>query len=217
MRNYVNTTTLQVVSLDTIRAAFPNMSIPEGADLQDLGYAPLLATAMPVAPAGFKFVAGTPAFSDGAWRATWDQVELSPEDLAAARAMCWARIKVERDRRKGLGVKVGQHWFHSDPDSRIQQLGITSETLVLPPGVLWKTLTFSDPPVFVEMTRDLAIQIAQATVASDTAIFGAAELHRIAMQASPDPAAYDFTAGWPASIEDEAHEAGIQFDARSLL
>ena len=36
------------------------------------------------------------------------------------------------------------------------------------------------------------------------AIFAAAETHRIAMDASPTPETYDFTGGWPASIEDEA-------------
>ena len=33
--------------------------------------------------------------------------------------------------------------------------------------------------------------------ASDIAIFSAAEAHRVAMEASADPAAYDFTGGWP--------------------
>lgn len=125
----------------------------------------------------------------------------------------WEGIKAERDRRKGLGVKVGANWFHSDPDSRIQQLALTSSTLVIPEGQKWKTLTFTPPPVFVVMTRELAIQIVQATAASDSAIFMAAEIHRITMEASPDPGNYDYSGGWPASIEDEANDAGFQFDA----
>ncbi|MBO9679577.1 MAG: DUF4376 domain-containing protein [Acidovorax sp.] len=138
-----------------------------------------------------------------------------PADPEPASAV-WDRIKVERDRRAALGVKVGAHWFHSDEKSRIQQLALTSPTLTIPPGLQWKTLTFTPPPVFVTMTRELAIQIVQATAASDTAIFIAAEVHRMAMEASPDPGNYDFSAGWPASIEEEANEAGIAFDARLL-
>ena len=129
------------------------------------------------------------------------------------RAAVWEAIKAERNRRAALGVKVDTHWFHSDEKSRIQQLALTSTTLVIPPGQQWKTLTFVPQPVFVVMTRDLAIQIVQATAASDSAIFMAAEIHRMTMEASPNPGSYDYSGGWPASIEDEANDAGFQFDA----
>ncbi|MGX5661556.1 DUF4376 domain-containing protein [Diaphorobacter nitroreducens] len=128
----------------------------------------------------------------------------------------WEKIKAERDRRAALGVKVGDHWFHSDQKSRMQQLALTSATLAIPVGLQWKTLTFTPPPVFVTMTRELAIQIVQATAESDTAIFTAAEIHRMTMEAQPDPGTYDFTGGWPASIEDEAHDAGIQFNGSAV-
>lgn len=127
-------------------------------------------------------------------------------------AQVWEAIKRERDRRKSLGVKVGEHWFHSDTDSRIQQLGLVLLGASIPAGLQWKTLTFTPPPVFVTMTPALAQGIVMATAASDTAIFAAAEAHREAMEASADPGSYDYTAGWPASIEDEAHDAGIQFN-----
>ncbi|WP_270175222.1 DUF4376 domain-containing protein [Diaphorobacter sp. ED-3] len=131
-------------------------------------------------------------------------------------AEVWERIKAERDRRAALGVKVGAHWFHSDQKSRTQQLALTSTTLTIPADLQWKTLTFTPPPVFVTMTRELAIQIVQATAESDTAIFTAAEIHRMTMEAQADPGAYDFTGGWPASIEDEAHDAGIQFNGSAV-
>lgn len=214
--NYINNITLQVMSLDTIRGAYPNMSIPEGADLLDLGYAPLVDVAMPAAPVGFKVVSGPPTFADGAWRITWEVISLTSGDLESARSMVWERIKIERDRRAALGVKVGAHWFHSDQKSRTQQLGLVLLGQSIPAGLQWKTLTFTPPPVFVTMTPALAVGIVQSTAASDTAIFTAAEIHRMAMEASPDPAQYDFTAGWPVSIEEEANEAGIQFDAGVL-
>lgn len=140
--------------------------------------------------------------------------ELPP--IAERRAAAWERIKTERDRRAALGVKVGAHWFHSDQKSRTQQLALTSSILVIPQGQQWKTLTFTPPPVFVVMTRELAIQIVQATAVSDSAIFMAAEVHRMTMEASAAPQDYDFSTGWPVSIEEEANEAGIQFDASVL-
>lgn len=114
----------------------------------------------------------------------------------------WERIKQERDRRKYLGVKVGAHWFHSDDPSRIQQLALAMMGNAIPPGLMWKTLTTTPPPVFVEMTPALAQGIFQSTAASDAAVFAAAEAHRIAMEASDTPESYDFSGGWPVSIED---------------
>ena len=122
--------------------------------------------------------------------------------LAARREAAWERIKAERDRRKYLGVKVGAHWFHSDDPSRIQQIALAMMGNAIPAGLMWKTLTLTPPPVFVEMTPALAQGIFQATAASDAAIFAAAEAHRVAMEASATPESYDCTGGWPASIED---------------
>lgn len=122
--------------------------------------------------------------------------------LLARQTAAWERIKAERDRRKYLGVKVGEHWFHSDDPSRIQQLALAMMGNAIPAGLQWKTLTTTPPPVFVAMTPALAQGIFMATAASDAAIFAAAETHRVAMEAMPDPENYDCTTGWPASIED---------------
>ena len=121
--------------------------------------------------------------------------------LADRQTAAWERIKEERDRRKSLGVKVGEHWYHSDADSRIQQISLFVMGASVPP-VQWKTLTLSPQPVFVTMTQAIAAGIFQATAASDAAVFGAAEAHRAAMEASATPETYDFSSGWPASIED---------------
>lgn len=161
-----------------------------------------------------------PAIVDGAITQRWRIDELPQEqaaqNLTRARAAAWEAIKAERDRRAGLGVKVGQHWFHSDQKSRTQQLGLVLLGANIPAGLQWKTLTLTPPPVFVPMTQQLAQAIVSATAASDTAIFTAAEVHRLAMEASTAPQDYDFSTGWPTSIEEEANAAGITFD-QSLL
>ena len=126
---------------------------------------------------------------------------LTVPQLPTPKEAAWERIKNERDRRKSLGVKVGEHWYHSDADSRIQQISLFVMGASVPP-VQWKTLTLSPPPVFVTMTQAIAGGIFQATAASDAAVFGAAEAHRGAMEASATPETYDFSSGWPASIED---------------
>lgn len=112
-----------------------------------------------------------------------------------ARIAKWEAIKAVRDRRTDQGgYKVGTKWFHSDQKSRSQQLGLVLLGANIPPNLQWKTMDGS----FVTMTQQLAGQVLAAAAASDQAIFAAAETHRAAMEASADPASYDYSTGWPA-------------------
>lgn len=116
----------------------------------------------------------------------------------------WESIKKERERRKFLGVKVGTNWFHSDPDSRSQQLGLVIAGANLPPTP-WKTLSKSGGlynPVSVTMTPTLAQQIFFATMLHDVAIHQAAEIHRTNMLLVDDPYLYNYHVNWPESFED---------------
>lgn len=207
---YINTTTGQYpVSEAAIRAAHPDTSFPTPFVAPD-DYALVFPTPQPAYDAITQSVRETaPALSvKGEYEQQWEVVALPPEQAevnrAAARQAKWEGIKAERDRRKFLGVKVGAHWFHSDDSSRIQQLALAMMGNAVPAGLMWKVLTLTPPPVFVEMTPALAQGIFQATAASDAAIFAAAEAHRVEMEASPAPEGYNFSADWPASIEDAA-------------
>lgn len=120
---------------------------------------------------------------------------LHAERVAAA----WERIKAERERRKGLGVKVGDKWFHSDDASRIQQIGLTIAGPNIPPGLQWKTLDGT----FVTMTQTLAGQIFVLSMLHDQEIFARAESHRVAMEASENPSLYDFSSDWPSVFVEQ--------------
>lgn len=110
------------------------------------------------------------------------------------KAWKWEAIKIERDHRiENGGYKVGTKWFHSDQKSRSQQLGLVLLGAGIPASLQWKIMDGT----FVTMTQQLAGQVLAAAAASDQAIFAAAEAHRQAMEASADPAAYDFSTGWP--------------------
>lgn len=175
---------------------------------EQFGVVPVVFAAQPAFdPVTQSITKIAPAQVDGDWTQQWQVTELSPEQVEANRENCRSlqrsRVKHERDRRKSLGVKVGDHWYHSDADSRTQQLSLFVMGAAVPP-VQWKTLTTSPPPVFVTMTPAIATGIFQNTAASDAAIFAAAEAHRVAMEASSTPESYDMSSGWPASIEDEA-------------
>lgn len=121
-------------------------------------------------------------------------VALPARPIDEVRAEKWAEVKRERDRRCAeSGYKVSGKWFHSDQQSRIQQLGLVLLGASIPPGTQWKTMDGS----FVAMTPTLAQQILASAAASDQAIFSAGETHRAAIESSPDPEEYDVTSGWP--------------------
>ena len=66
----------------------------------------------------------------------------------------------------------------------------------IPANLQWKTLDGT----FTTMTATLAKQVFQAAAALDMTAFAKAEEHRVAMEASADPASYDFSTGWPAAF-----------------
>ncbi len=115
----------------------------------------------------------------------------------------WQQIKAERDRRKLGGTQAGGCWFHSDPDSRVQQIGLVMMGQGMPAGIQWKTMSGQ----FVEMTPTLASQIFAAAALLDQQLFDAAEQHWQAVQASAEPWTYDYSTGWPQTYED-THVSG---------
>lgn len=121
------------------------------------------------------------------------RVIIVPPTILELKVAAWNNIKAERDRRKAGGVKVGAKWFHSDDGSRIQQMTLVMMGASIPAGLQWKTMDGS----FITMTQALATSVFGAVAASDQAIFAVAETHRVAMEASADPASYDYSGGWP--------------------
>ena len=131
--------------------------------------------------------------------------------IEIVRERAWEGIKAERDRRKAGGVLVGENWFHSDADSRIQWLGTkdsardilaaggTTADLVNVDGValLWKTMSGQ----FTQVDVALAFAVVDATKVLDKRLFAVAEQKRMEMEASPDPASYDVLSGWPDTYE----------------
>jgi hypothetical protein len=191
------------LTFDQVRKLYPNNSFPASGhiDLPEVqSYVP--STTPDYDPATHAVRETAPAGGVQRWEVYPLPAEEVQANAEAALAHAWNRIKAERDRRKYLGVKVGAHWFHSDDTSRIQQLALAMMGTAIPAGLQWKTLIKTDQPVFVDMTSALAQEIFQATVASDQAIFAAAEAHRLAMEASDTPESYDISAGWPVSFED---------------
>ena len=136
-------------------------------------------------------------------------VKTKEQKISEVHSQKWEQIKAERLARNDGGVLVDGYWFHTDGYSRIQHLGLKDEvkdtegldtdTLSIDgETVLWKTMSGE----FVPMTRKRVKDIVAAVKVLDKRLFKAAEVHRVTMEASADPAVYDYSAGWPSRYED---------------
>lgn len=134
-----------------------------------------------------------------------EQVEMSAEEIAefeasrietadVIKARKWEEIKAYRDNLvNNGGFKVGAHWLHSNVLSRTQYLSLMMMGANIPANTTWKTLDNG----YIPMTQTLAGQIFAAGAAQDSALFAKAAEHKTALDASSDPANYDYTTGWP--------------------
>jgi len=127
---------------------------------------------------------------------------MDAQRLTEVKALMTDRIKAKRDAvRFDGGVLLGGHWFLST-----QQATLEYTTLIAIAGSLglpdtyvmrqaWRTMAAG---VTVDMTPGLAKQILQTGLGAVSAIDNTSEAHIAAMTVAADPAAYDFSAGWPA-------------------
>ena len=129
------------------------------------------------------------------WNPLTFEYEVSTSLLEQARAAKWEEIKEYRAYRTAGGIPVGPYWFHSDTPSKLQHLGLLNARMlsVLPAGQQWKLMDGT----LVTLTNTLVEQIFGAAMQRESANFTKAEQHRALMNASSDPANYDFTTGWP--------------------
>lgn len=111
-----------------------------------------------------------------------------PATSAQGRAL----LNMERDfRRRAGGYLVGDHWFHSDLESKVEQIGLLLLGANLPP-IDWKTMTGHKVP----LTPALAQQIFMAAVSKTVALFDAAEA-KAAQLTDTNAATFDYFGGWP--------------------
>lgn len=196
-----------IVTEMDVRNAFVNSGLPTVLDkntLDSLGYDPILHSPMPeVTHTQQVYRNGVEQDALGNWVEKWSIRDIEPEIIAerlsSEQAIAWEAIKAERDsRERDGGTKVGDKWFHSDPDSKIKQITLMMLGSNIPANLQWKTMDGS----FVLMTPALAMQIFQTVSANVPIIYARAELHKQAMLQVAEPLKYDFSTGWPQTFAE---------------
>lgn len=140
-----------------------------------------------------------------------DKATLDGLRLSAIRNKLWEEIKQYRDTRKFKGIYVSNKWFHNDPDSRSQWLGLKDKARdVLANGGNASTiLTINHPTMgitnitwntmdgtFIPVTVQLAFDVVEKTGDLDGTLHGTALYHRQNINASSTPESYNYKLGW---------------------
>ncbi|WDC29591.1 DUF4376 domain-containing protein [Escherichia albertii] len=126
----------------------------------------------------------------------WDGEKWQPS-LDDAKQAIYAKIKTLRDSVIADYIIINGHHFHSDTNSRIQQLSLTKmgAEKQIPPGLMWKTKNNG----LIELTNEIAAQFESVTMAHDMRLFANAQRHITAVEALGDIQAvldYDYSTGW---------------------
>lgn len=132
-------------------------------------------------------------------------VVYAERSLVNQQALRWSKIQQKRDTLNVTGgVQVAGKWFHTDPYSKTQFLGLArkADLVVAAAGDMNAPFTTVDGPLswktrdgsFVLMTPALALQIFDAQDARDSVIFRTAEQKKVDTS--------DIESGWPQTFEE---------------
>lgn len=175
--------------------------IPSDEDLDAVGVAKVSYTSRPPYDLTRQYLSeDVPALVNGVFQQVW-RVNTLPnveaaQKLRAAKDAKIREIKTERDRRKFNGVKISGKWIHTDTYSRTQWMALIMDQMLLDtpvPPIPWTTM---DGTV-VTTTIELAKAVFTATKTLDVMAFARSAAHIAQVEASTDPATYDFSGGWP--------------------
>ncbi|QLO44614.1 DUF4376 domain-containing protein [Citrobacter freundii] len=108
-----------------------------------------------------------------------------------------AAIKIYRDSITADYIIIDGNHFHSDANSRIQQMSLTRMGLAkqVPEGLMWQTKNNG----LIALTNDIAAQFETVTMDHDMRLFANAQHHILAVEALEDIQAvqdYDYSTGW---------------------
>ncbi|EBX6017969.1 DUF4376 domain-containing protein [Salmonella enterica subsp. enterica serovar Dortmund] len=107
------------------------------------------------------------------------------------------QIKTHRDTVTADYIIIDGNHFHSDANSRIQQMSLTrmGQAKQVPAELMWQTKNNG----LIELTHDIAAQFESVTMDHDMRLFANAQRHIAEVEALEDIQAvidYDYSSGW---------------------
>ncbi|MDK9603504.1 DUF4376 domain-containing protein [Lelliottia wanjuensis] len=126
----------------------------------------------------------------------WNGEEWQP-DIKDVKAAKITAIKAHRDLMTSDYIVIEGNHFHSDANSRIQQMSLTKmgQAKQIPANLMWQTKNNG----LIPLTNEIAAQFEMVTMDHDMRLFANAQRHIAAVEAQTDLQAlqdYDYSAGW---------------------
>lgn len=117
--------------------------------------------------------------------------------LSSMKARFEQAIKTRRDEATADYIVIEGNHFHSDANSRIQQMSLTKmgQAKQIPANLMWQTKNNG----LIPLTNEIAAQFEMVTMDHDMRLFANAQRHLAAVEAITDIQTlqdYDYTAGW---------------------
>ncbi|EPZ9322162.1 DUF4376 domain-containing protein [Salmonella enterica] len=125
---------------------------------------------------------------------SWGDIPIFIEEIKAQKI---SKIKLLRDLVTADYIIVDGNHFHSDANSRIQQMSLTrmGQAKQVPTGLMWQTKNNG----LIPLTNEIAAQFESVTMDHDMRQFANAQRHIAAVEALEDIQAvqeYDYSTGW---------------------
>lgn len=134
------------------------------------------------------------------------------EDAANGRQNKWEEIKAYRTTKLNGGFECDGHWYHSDPVSKTEFLGLKIKALeiMLASGDMTANMQIdgSDTKIktidngYMTVTGNNIMAIVNAAEVQTKKIYTNAATHEYFLGLSATPSTYDYSSGWPAVYED---------------
>lgn len=130
----------------------------------------------------------------GEWVFDETQMRMVLSDIKAAKIQ---QIKTRRDTVTADYIIIDGNHFHSDANSRIQQMSLTrmGQAKQIPAGLMWQTKNNG----LIKLTNDIAAQFETVTMDHDMRLFANAQRHIAAVEALgniQEVLDYDYSSGW---------------------
>ncbi len=185
-------------TLSQIRKAHPQVSIPDGADLTDLGYYRVEAVAQPVITAIQRITKGNPEeYAPGQWRETWIVTDIPLSEVKSQRIDELANLRYQHET---AGITLSGMAIETDRQSQALITGAWSFSQLNPAVLIdWKGVNG-----WIQIDAATITAIAGAVADHVQACFSASRLHEeaiLALETSEEVAAYDLTTGWPIWVD----------------
>jgi len=182
-------------SLPQIRKAHPQVSIPEGADLTDLGYYLIETVEPPTVTVNQRLTQGEPEeYAPGHWRETWIVTDIPLSEAKANRSNDLASLRYQHET---AGITLSGMTIETDRESQALITGAYCTSLLNPAVMIdWKGVngwTQIDAATIAGIAASVSIHV-QACFSKERVLSEALD----AAETVEGVQAIDLTTGWPA-------------------